>query len=71
VVIKKLAKVKGLEWMKFFYDPTTGERGSVLLWKNQADWDAYLKSELRKEFVSKMKPLLKGTVSSSSHPVYQ
>ena len=71
VVIKKLAKVKGIEWMKFFYDPATGERGSVLLWKSQADWDAYLKSDLRKEFISKMKPLLKGTVSSTSHPVYK
>ncbi len=71
VIIKKLAKVNGLEWMKFFYDPATGERGSVLLWKSQADWNAYLNSDLRKEFVSKMKPLLKGIISSTSHPVYE
>ena len=70
-VIKKLAKVKGLEWMKFFYDPASGKRGSVLLWKRQADWDAYLNSDLRKELVSKMKPFLKGTVSSTSYPVYE
>ena len=71
VVIKNLANVEGLEWMKFFYDPATGERGSVLLWKSQTDWDAYLKSDLRKEFVAKMKPLLKGAVTSTSHTVYK
>ena len=70
-VIKKLAKVKGVEWMKFFYDPATGKRGSVLLWKRQADWIADQNSDLRKELVSKMKPFLKGTVSSTSYLVYE
>ena len=32
-VIKRLAKVNGLDLMKFFYDSATGKRGSVLLWK--------------------------------------
>jgi hypothetical protein len=70
-VSKKLTGVKGLEWTKFFYNPSTGERGSIFLWKSQADWEAYLKSDLRKELIGKMKPFLHGDVSSKSYPVYE
>jgi hypothetical protein len=70
-VSKRLAGVKGLEWIKFFYNPLTGERGSIFVWKSQADWDAYLKSDLRKELIAKMTPFLRGDVSSKSYPVYE
>jgi len=70
-VIEKLAGVKGLEWKKFFYNPATGERGSVFLWKSQADWEAYSKSDLRKELVKRLEPFLQGTVTSKSYPVYE
>jgi hypothetical protein len=68
---KKLVGVKGLEWMKFFHNPLTGERGSIFLWKSQGDWEAYLTSDLRKELIGKMKPFLRGDVSSKSYPVYE
>jgi heme-degrading monooxygenase HmoA len=70
-VITKLAGVKGLQSAKFFYNPKTGERGSVFIWQSQADWEAYSKSGLRQELVGKMKPFLKGGVTSKSYPVYE
>ena len=70
-VSKKLAGVKGLQWIKFFYNPSTGERGSVSLWDSQADVEAYLKSDLRKELAGKAQPFIQGEVSSKGYPVYE
>ncbi len=70
-VIHKLAGVKGMRSTKFFYNPKTGERGSVFVWQSQADWEAYSKSDLRTALVKKMKPFLKGTVTSKAYPVYE
>ena len=70
-VINKFTTVKGLEWTKFFHNPTTGERGSVFLWKSQEDWEVYSKSDLRKELTGKMKPFLSDTISSKSYPVHE
>jgi quinol monooxygenase YgiN len=70
-VSPKLAGVKGLQWTKFFYNPATGERGTVNLWESQADWEAYLKSAVRKELVEKAQPFIQGEVSSKAYPVYE
>ena len=70
-VSKKLAGVKGLQWIKFFYNPSTGERGAVSLWESQADWEAYLKSDVRKELLEKVQPLIQGEVSGKVYPVYE
>jgi len=70
-VSPKLTGVKGLQWIKFFYNPSTGERGSVSLWESQADLEAYLKSALRKELAGKVQPFIQGEVSSKGYPVYE
>jgi len=70
-VSQKLTGVKGLQWIKFFYNPATGERGSVSLWESQADLEAYLKSDLRKELAGKVQPFIQGEVSSKGYPVYE
>lgn len=70
-VIKKLSIVKGLIWKEFYYDSAVGKRGSVLVWRSEADWEAYLKSDLRKALVNKLRPLLQGTVKSNGYPVYR
>jgi len=70
-VSQKLAGVKGLQWIKFFYNPSTGERGAVSLWESQADWEAYLKSDVRKELLAKVQPLIQGEVSGKAYSVYE
>jgi heme-degrading monooxygenase HmoA len=70
-VSPKLAGVKGLQWIKFFYNPSTGERGAVSLWESQADWEAYLKSDVRKELLEKVQPLIQGEASGKVYPVYE
>lgn len=54
-----LAGVKGLLWVREYYDKASGEHGSVSLWESQGDLDAFLKSDVRKPIIEKMTPLQK------------
>jgi quinol monooxygenase YgiN len=65
------AGMKGLKWVKFYFDPATGERGSVTLWADRADLDAYMKSEARKGILVRLRPLIDGDVTSRIYVVHE
>jgi quinol monooxygenase YgiN len=65
------AGMRGLKWVRFYYDPTNGDRGSVTLWADRADLDAYMKSEERKGILAKLRPLIEGDVTSRIYVVYE
>jgi len=65
------AGMKGLKWVKFYYDPVSGDRGSVTVWADRAALDAYMKSEERKGILEKLRPLIEGEVTSRIYVVYQ
>jgi quinol monooxygenase YgiN len=65
------AGMKGLKWVKFYYDPATGERGSVTVWQDRAALDAYMNSEVRKGILVKLRPLIKQDVVSRVYVVHQ
>jgi quinol monooxygenase YgiN len=65
------AGMKGLKWVKFYYDPTSGERGSVTLWTDRPALDAYMKSEARQGILEKLRPLIEGDVTSKIYVVHQ
>jgi len=63
--------MKGLKWVKFYYDPLSGERGSVTVWSDRSALDAYMKSEARKGILAKLRPLIEGDVTSRVYVVHQ
>jgi hypothetical protein len=65
------AGMKGLKWVKFYYDPVSGERGSVTVWADRASLDAYMKSEARMGILAKLRPLIEGDVTSRIYIVHQ
>jgi quinol monooxygenase YgiN len=65
------AGMKGLKWVKFYFDPVSGDRGSVTVWSDRAALDAYMKSEARKDILEKLRPLIEGEVTSRIWVVYQ
>lgn len=65
------AGMRGLKWVRFYYDPATGDRGSVTLWADRSDLDAYMKSEERKGILAKLRPLIDGDVASRIYVVYE
>ena len=65
------AGMKGLKWVKFYYDPVTGDRGSVTVWENRAALDAYMKYEARKGILAKLRPLIQEDVASRIYVVHQ
>jgi quinol monooxygenase YgiN len=65
------AGMKGLKWVKFYYDPTSGERGSVTHWTDRAALDAYMKSEARERLLARLRPLIEGDVTSRIYVVHQ
>src|SRR5512143_1219170 len=65
------AGMKGLRWVKVYSDPTSGERGSVTVWADRAALDAYMKSQVRKEILARLRPLIEGDVSSRIYNVYR
>ena len=65
------AGMKGLKWVKFYYDPATGDRGSVTLWADRADLDAYMESDARKGILVRLRPLIEGDVASRIYVVYE
>jgi quinol monooxygenase YgiN len=68
---KDYGKAKGCQWVKFWYNPSTGENGSVSLWDNQSDLEAFLKSDAYKAILEKVKPLSKGDFASKVHAVHE
>ncbi len=56
------AGMRGLKWVRFYYDPATGDRGSVTLWADRAALDSYMKSEERKGILARLRPLIDGDV---------
>lgn len=64
------AGMKGLKLVKFYFDPRSDERGSVTVWADRAALDAYMKSEVRKGILVKLKPLIEGEVTSRVFVVY-
>jgi quinol monooxygenase YgiN len=65
------AGMRGLKWVRFYYDPATGDRGSVTLWADRADLDRYIKSEERMAILEKLRPLIDGEVNSRTYVVYE
>jgi quinol monooxygenase YgiN len=65
------AGMKGLKWVKFYYDPVSGERGSVTVWADRADLDAYMKSDARQGILAKLRPLIEEDVTSRIYVVHQ
>ena len=69
---KLYVSAKGCRWVKFWSDHSTGENGSVSLWKSRADLDAFLNSDAYKAiFPGKVKSLSKGDVSVKIYPVFK
>jgi heme-degrading monooxygenase HmoA len=70
-VNKVYSAAKGFQWVKFYYDASTRQTGSVSLWDSPADVDAFLKSDAYKGIPDKLKPLIKGKMSSKVYKVYE
>jgi len=69
---KLYASAKGCRWVKFWSDHSTGENGSVSLWKSRADLDAFLNSDAYKAiFPGKVKSLTKGELSVKIYSVFK
>ena len=64
-----LAATKAIHWFKVGSDPATGEIVAVMLWNSQADIDAFVKSDARKSFVEKTRPLMQGEPSGKNYHV--
>jgi uncharacterized protein (TIGR02246 family) len=60
---------KGFQWVKYFVDTKSLETGSVSLWSNAADIDAFLNSEGYRPIPGKLKPLMKGAMSSHIYEI--
>ncbi len=61
----------GLKWYKIYYDPSSGEIGTVTIWDRQADIDAFMKSDERKAAVKKYKPMISGDISTKVYQIYE
>jgi quinol monooxygenase YgiN len=61
----------GLKWYKIYYDPSSGEIGTVTIWESQADIDTFMKSDERKAAVKKYKPMIQGDISTKIYRVYE
>jgi len=64
-----LAATKGVQWSKVGSDPSTGDIVAVTLWNSQVDIDAFLKSEERKTFSEKIRPLMQGEPTIKQYQV--
>jgi heme-degrading monooxygenase HmoA len=68
---KAYVGAKGFKWIKYLIDTKTLETGSVSLWDSRADLEAFLKSDAYKGVPDKLKPLMKGSLSSTVFDVYE
>jgi quinol monooxygenase YgiN len=68
---KLYRSTEGCVLVKFWSNHSTGENGSVSLWKSQADLDKLLNSEPYKAIQSKVTYLIKGDVSVKTYLVFE
>jgi|GEM_PF-3261719 len=68
---KAYVGAKGFKWIKYLIDKKTLETGSVSLWDSREDLDAFLRSDAYKGVPDKLKPYMKGTMSSTVFDVYE
>jgi quinol monooxygenase YgiN len=68
---KLYAGRKGLQWYRIYYDPSSGEMGTVTVWDSHADVDAFMESDAREAVVEKYKPMIQGDISSRVYQVYE
>jgi heme-degrading monooxygenase HmoA len=68
---KAYTGAKGFKWVKYLLDSKTLETGSVSLWDSRADLEAFLKSDAYKGVPDKLKPFMKGTMTSTVFDVYE
>jgi quinol monooxygenase YgiN len=68
-VSRTIAAAKGVLWFKVGSDPATGEIVVVSLWSNQAEIDAFLKTDARKASIEKTRPLVQGEPSAKNYQV--
>jgi hypothetical protein len=58
-------------WIKFAYDPETGENVAVSVWKTRAGMDDVAKSAEFKTLLEKMKGLAKGELTVKTYRAYE
>jgi heme-degrading monooxygenase HmoA len=68
---KAYTGAKGFKWVKYILNTKTLEIGSVSLWDSRADVEAFLKSDAYKGVPAKLKPMMKGNMSSVIYEVYE
>jgi heme-degrading monooxygenase HmoA len=68
---KAYVGAKGFKWIKYLIDEKTLETGSVSLWDSREDLEAFLKSDAYKGVPDKLKPFMKGTMSSVVFNIYE
>jgi heme-degrading monooxygenase HmoA len=68
---KAYSSAKGFKWVKYLLDSKTLETGSVSLWDSREDLEAFLKSDAYKGIPDKLKPFMKGTMTSTVLDVYE
>lgn len=64
------AAAQGFQSVRYFVDTKTLETGSVSVWNNAADVDAFLQSEGYKPIPGKLKPLMKGPMIANVYETY-
>ncbi len=70
-VPKLYAGRKGLKWYRIYYDPSSGEMGTVSIWDSQAYVDAFMNSDVRKATVERYRSLIQGDISTKVYQVYK
>lgn len=68
---KLYAAAKGCKSIKYFLDAKTLETGSVSVWDSRAELDAFLQSAGYKPIAGKLKPLMKGDMSSTIYSIHE
>jgi quinol monooxygenase YgiN len=62
---------KGFQWLKFSYDPATGQNMGVSLWDSQAAMEAVTQTDAFKALLEKLKPLTKGDFTAKTYQVHE
>jgi quinol monooxygenase YgiN len=62
---------KGFQWLKFAYDPATGQNVGVSLWDSQAAMEAVMQTDASKALVEKVLPLTKGDFTAKTYQVHE
>ena len=68
---KVYTAAKGLQWVKFWFDPFSGEYGGASLWDSYADVEAFLNSDAYRAQIEKLRPFVRGVISDKVYQVYE